>query len=427
MPLKIKQIIVILKARILGISLLFLVVFFGYAQNKPNKKIEFYGFVRADLFTDSYKGLNSASDQFYLFPLYAGKDAQGQQINSQQSADLVLMGTRVGFKAYGPEILRAKTVANVEGDFAGKPSSITGIVRLRQANFKLKWDHSILTVGQTWHPFWAGKIYPTVGSLNTGAPFQPFNRSPQIRFDHTINSLTLSLAGISEFQYLSYGPEGKTDHYHRNAVMPEIFAGLEIQKGIGTLGGGMSYKIIHPQMTTKNNYVAQNTNNSFVYSVYGQLNPGSLVVKAKATIGENTSYLIMPGGFGVSSIDDITGDYKYTNYKSASYFINAVYGKYWQVGGFAGYFRNLGTRESLLNTGTAEDPVYNWGLKPEIQSIYRISGHVARNYQNIRFILEFEHTVADYGTDGFRASDGLYSKTNSAINNRFLMVLYYYF
>ncbi|MFB6340735.1 hypothetical protein ACE1ET_03385 [Saccharicrinis sp. FJH62] len=408
--------------------ILFLTVgFISFSQEKNNKKFEFYGFIRADLFTDSYKGLNSASDQFYLFPLYAGKDAQGQQINSQQSADLVLMGTRVGMKAYGPDLLGAKTVANIEGDFAGHPSSLTGIIRLRQANVKFNWEKSVLTVGQTWHPMWAGQIYPTVGSLNTGAPFQPFNRSPQIRYDYTYKALTVSAAGISEFQYLSYGPDGKTDQYHRNAVMPEVFTGAEISKGIGTLGAGMSYKIIHPQVTTINNYVAKNTEHSMIFMAYGQIKTGNLTLKAKSTIGENTSYLLIPGGYGVSAIDDITGDYTYTNYKSSAHFINAVYGKVWQVGGFAGYFLNMGTRKPLVNTGSEENPVYSWGLKPEIQSMYRLSGHLARNYRNLRIILEFEHTRAKYGIEGFNSSDGLYSVTDGAINNRFLMVVYYYF
>ena len=409
------------------VFLFFVVTFYGLSQEKNDTKIEFYGFIRADLFTDSYKGLNSASDQFYLFPLYAGRDAQGRHINAQQSANLALMGTRVGLKAYGPELWGANTVANVEGDFVGKPASMTGIVRLRQANIKFNWENTVLTIGQTWHPMWAGEIYPTVGSLNTGAPFQPFNRSPQIRFDYTYKALTLSAAGISEFQYLSYGPDGKTDHYHRNAVMPEVFAGAEIGKGIGTLGAGVSYKIIHPQITTINNYVSKNTEQSMVFMAYAQIKTGLFTLKAKSTIGENTSYLLIPGGYGVSSVDDITGDYSYANYKSAAHFINAVYGKAWQLGGFAGYFLNMGTNKPLINTGTDESPVYSWGLKPEMQSMYRLAGHVARNYQNMRIILEFEHTMAEYGIAGFKPSDGLYSGTDKAINNRFLMVVYYYF
>lgn len=399
----------------------------GFAQEKKEKRIEYYGFVRADLFTDSYKGLNSASDQFYLFPLYEGKDAEGQQVNSQQSADLVLMGTRVGLKAYGPDLFGAKVVANIEGDFAGKPSSVTGVVRLRQANVKFSWNNSLLTVGQTWHPLWTGGIYPTVGSLNTGAPFQPFNRSPQIRFDYTYKSLNLTLAGISEYQYLSYGPLGKTDHYHRNAVLPEIFGGLEVNKGIGTLGTGMSYKIIHPQITTINNFIAHSTNASKVIVVYGQLKPGLFTFKAKASIAENSSYLLMPGGYGVSAVDDITGDFTYTSYKSTSFFINGVYGKEWQIGGFAGYFLNMGTRDALVEIAENGNVPNVFGLKPEIQSIYRLSGHVARNYKNLRVILEFEHTLAEYGIDDFRLSDGLYSVSDRAINNRFLMVVYYYF
>lgn len=399
------------------------------AQENETKKIDIYGFVRADLFGDTYKGLNAAKDQFYLLPLYGGKDANGEDINEQFSSNLVTMATRVGLRYKGPEIYGAKTVANIEGDFAGNPSTFTAVVRIRQANVKFNWANSTLTVGQTWHPLWSGKIYPTVGSLNTGAPFQPFNRSPQIRYDYNVGMFTLSGAGIYEFQYVTSGPLGKSDQYLRNSGIPELFAGAEVRKDAFTLGAGFSYKLIKPMFTTVNNFKSTSLLQSSIIMGYAQYKNDKLTIKAKSVVGQNTSYLLMPGGFGVYSKDDITGEYLYTNYNNSNSFINVVYGKSWQLGVFGGYMLNLGTTDALINTGSTENPDYlTWGMLPSMQSMYRFAPHVAHNVGNARFVLEFEHTMAEYGTEGtINPNDGLYMASNKATNNRILFMFMYTF
>lgn len=148
----------------------------------------------------------------------------------------------MGVRIAGPEILKAKTSANIEADFAGDLGVNPAMLRVRQANAVFNWSKSSLLVGQTWHPFWSGKVFPTVGGLNTGCPFQPFNRSPQIRFDYKPSAkFVLSAAMVSEFQYKSYGftkidsmyPKAmvysdKSESYNRNAAIPELIANIEL-------------------------------------------------------------------------------------------------------------------------------------------------------------------------------------------------------
>jgi len=145
--------------------------------------LDFYGFIRNEFYLDTYKSIDAAHDQFYLVPLYVGKDANGEDINEQTSANLSAFTTRLGVKINGPEIFGAKTSGNIEFDFGGIIKSEPTLLRIRHAYSAFSWEKSKLLVGQTWHPFWGGSIFPTIAGLNTGAPFQAFSRSPQVRYD----------------------------------------------------------------------------------------------------------------------------------------------------------------------------------------------------------------------------------------------------
>ena len=149
------------------------------AQEKAKDiNLDFYGFVRSEMFVDTYKGLDAAYEVFYLVPLYVGKDANGEDINEQTSANLNALASRMGVKIDGPEIFGAKTSGVIEFDFGGIVKTEPTLFRIRHANMTFAWEKSKLLVGQTWHPFWCGGVFPTVAALNTGAPFQAFNRSP---------------------------------------------------------------------------------------------------------------------------------------------------------------------------------------------------------------------------------------------------------
>jgi len=399
---------------------------------KDAVSMDWYGFVRTDFFLDSYKGINSYHEQYYLFPVYAGVDSNGKAINEQTSANFMPVSTRLGIKFSGSEILNAKTSARVEFDFAGKPNYT--VFRIRHAYFTFDWDKSQLIVGQTWHPFWGGGVYPTVGSLNTGAPFQPFNRSPQLRYNYKLNNLTLSAAALYELQYQSYGPEGKSDQYGRNAVVPESVVSAEYKNGSWTAGIGAGYKLIQPRLYTEagdEKFVTNETLGSKEFNGYVQYKKAKFTIRGKAIYGENMAHMLMLGGYGVKSIDPAAGAETYTPYQHAAGILNMVYGKKWQAGLFLGYTENLGTVDPLYKN--AEDEALVYGLKTEIQKLYRVAPHLSLNLSKFRLAAEYEMTSADYGiededgVEGFNFTNGLYDKTDNATNHRFLLSAIYFF
>ena len=420
----------------------------SYSQEAKQKEtsLEFYGFIRFESFLDTYKGLNAANEQFFIVPLYAGVDANGQHINQTPTYNFSSMATRLGVRISGPEILKAKTTANIEADFAGDLGNNPAMLRVRQANAVFTWSKSSLLVGQTWHPFWSGKVFPTVGGLNTGAPFQPFNRSPQIRFDYKPSTkLIFSAAMVSEFQYKSYGftkidamdPKSmtysdKSECFNRNAGVPELIANIELNNGGLTLGAGSSLKYIRPTLYTVGSdakkYVSDQLLQSLSFVGYGQYVKNMFTIRAKAVLGQNMTHLNIPGGYGVKTVDITTGAMTYTPYNSLTSFINVVYGKKYQVGIFAGYMKNLGTADALYNFGNPTAPsTVTPGLVPQIASIYRVAPHFALNVSKLRLVLEYELTSAKFGTGNINVSNGLYATGVDATNNRVQLMLTYSF
>lgn len=413
----------------------------SYSQEAKPKEtsFEFYGFVRFESFFDSYKGLNAGNELFFIAPSYIGVDANGKHINQTPTYNFASMATRLGVRISGPEILRAKTTANIEADFAGDLASNPAMLRVRQANAVFTWKKSALLVGQTWHPFWSGKVFPTVAGLNTGSPFQPFNRSPQIRFDYKPSSkLILSAAMVGEFQYKSYGftkvetmTIEKSEIFNRNAGIPELIANVEMNNGGCTLGAGASLKHIQPTLYTTGTfgkYVSDDKVKAVSFVGYGQYVKKMFTIRAKAVLGQNMTHLNIPGGYGVKTLDKTTGAMTYTPYNSFTSYINMVYGKKYQVGFFGGYMKNLGTADALYNFGSSSAPsVVTPGLLPNVASIYRVAPHFAVNISKMRFVFEYELTSAKYGTGNIDLKDGLYANGINVTNHRALLMLMYSF
>lgn len=437
-------------------KLIFLVLFtyalVGVAQESKPKAptMEFYGFVRFESFFDSYKGLNAANEQFFIVPNYVGKDANGKHINETPTYNFSSMASRVGVRINGPEILGAKTTANIETDFAGDLGVNPAMLRVRQANAVFSWRKSSLLVGQTWHPFWSGKVFPTVGGLNTGSPFQPFNRSPQIRYDYKATPMfVISAAMVSEFQYKSYGfsridsmyPSAmicndKSELFNRNAAIPEMVVNMEMNRGGFTLGAGASLKYIKPTLYTvemvsgrdRNKYVSDQLLKSLSFIGYTQYVKNKFTVRGKAVLGQNMTHLNIPGGYGVRSVEPTTGAMTYTPYNSLTSFINAIYGNKYQVGIFAGYMKNLGTKNALYNFGSDAAPVaVTPGLVTSIASIYRVAPSISLNISKLRLVLEYELTNALYGTGAIDIKDGLYDKSVDVTNHRGQLMMMYSF
>jgi hypothetical protein len=401
-----------------------------FAQEKKYD-LKMYGFIRNDFYHDSYKGLNAGLDNFYIYPLYAGVDESGAEINKTGMTNYTAMATRFGVNITGPEILGAKSSANFETDFSGIVSAYPEVLRLRKAYVKLQWEKASLLLGQTWHPMFngVGANFPHVANLNTGCPFNPFNRSPQVRFEYHSGYVTLSATALYEQQYCSKGfyttsNSSTANLAKRNAGIPEMVFGVNFMAEAVTVGIAGQFNVIQPLALTDMNYVTDELNTSLSGMAYASYKKDKLFVLAKGLYGQNMANMLMLGGYGATSYNSTTGEMKYTNYNNYSTFVNLVYGAKVQFGFFAGISGNLGTVDPLCNIdGSAKIA----GLGTSIKTLSRISTQLIYNVKNMTLSAEYEMTSADYGTGDFDFYDGLYDDTVNATNHRIALVLTYNF
>lgn len=392
---------------------------------KANFKL--YGFVRNDFFYNSRLNKEGTDGLSVLYPLEIKNDAAGNDLNDVPQSEMLAYGTRLGVDVSGLDILNSATTAKIESDFSGT-SGMNPLFRIRHAYVNFNWGSTELLVGQTWHPFFIGMV-PTVLNLNTGAPFQPFARSPQVTISYKINKLKFTGAALYQFQYSSTGVSGTSSNYIKYANMPELFLGIENKNTSWIIGAGAEMKKIVPRTSTTVGGSTLKVNESLLSyggNIYAQYSNSLFCIKTKTSYGQNLSDLSMLGGYGVSSLDTISGKQNYTSFNMISAWINATYGKKWQVGLFAGYTQNLGTDKALYET-TSGVSIYGNGVSGNqmIGCMYKISPQLSYNPNNFRIGLEYDYTIAEWGD--VTPIDGVVRNAKNVLNHRILGFIAYYF
>lgn len=386
---------------------------FAADTNSPSYKL--YGFVRSDFYYNSRQNVEAIDGAFHLYPKPV-ELSEGKDKNAIPGAEMISVATRLGIDFKGTPILGAASSAKIECDFAGVTASYY-LIRLRQAYMKLNWTSSELLVGQTWHPLF-GSVMPTGPSLNAGAPFQPFSRSPQVRFKQNLGeSFSLMASASYQMQYLSQGPAGPSASYLKNTMLPSLFLGAESKTKYWTSGLGADVKTIKPAVATITSASA------VAYTQYVNKN---IQIKAKALWGENVSDYLMLGGYGVT--DSINGQPSYTNFNIGSSWLNIVYGSKVQVGVFLGLSQNFGTNKLLVTSSSNKFTAYGYGFYQDTQllldRLIRVAPHVTYNLTNFKFGLEYDLTSAKYGT---LQADGLVSNPYNVNNHRVVASVSYLF
>ena len=234
-----------------------LVALSGMAQVKIGKdfSLKIYGHVRTDIFYNSRANTESVDGLFYSYPKDEVLDPNGNDINGSSSSNMYAVYSRMGFDFAGPMIANAKTSAKIEFDFRGNGNDNLSALRLRHAYFNFDWGKSKVLVGQTSHPFF-GDVSPQILNLNTGSPFQPFGRAPQIRYRYNSGALQLQAAALWQSQFKSHGPSAdngtgdgnaRNQYPHKNSNVPEIALGIDYKKDGWIAGVGIDMLSIAPR------------------------------------------------------------------------------------------------------------------------------------------------------------------------------------
>lgn len=395
-----------------------------FGQEQPKFGIDFSGFVKTDLIWDSRQTVSIREGHFLLFPANELLDPNGKDLNAVSNFNMLSIQSRLTGKITGPDALGAKTSGLLEGEFFGTTDSDISGFRLRHAFVKLNWKTSQLLIGQTWHPLFITSCFPDVVSFNTGAPFQPFSRNPQIAFTQKINKISLTLTATSQRDFVSTGPDGPSSKYLRNAGMAAWNIKVEYftenkEKGTAFQAGlSGNSQILKPRISTLSGYKTDNTFASSIGMAYVKVKLPDVTIKAMGVYGQDTYNLTMLGGYAVETIDWATLAEEYIPLNTVSAWTDIhTNGTVWQFGLFAGYSKNNGTSDSTVG---------NYFVRTNnIDHLYRISPRVIYNSGKFRIAPEIEYTAAAYGT--MEMSDGTVTDTKNIGNLRFLVGIYYFF
>jgi len=401
---------------------LFSIVLIGLAAAMVNAEtvssdfgIRFSGFVKTDLMFDSRQTVTAREGHFLLYPAAESPDVDGDDINATPNLNILAIQTRLKGSISGPDAFGAKTGGIIEGAFFGHSNSDVNGFRLRHAFLTLKWDTSTLLMGQYWHPMFVTDVYPGTVSFNTGSPFQPFSRNPQIRFTKTMGAMNWIVAAMSQRDFASSGPNGTSSTYLRNAVIPNLHFQLQKKSEGSVLGIGADLKMLTPQLTVGGFKTTEKVTGLSAIA-YAKFNMASSTFKIQGVYGQNMTDHLMLGGYAVETIDEAAGEITYLPTTVMSVWTELSGGKEFAYGIFGGYTKNLGTSDTVAGSF--------YGRGSDIDAIYRIAPRLMWTSGKTRFAAELEYTAAAYGNpdEELKIED-----SESVANLRLLLAAYYFF
>lgn len=415
------------------------------AVSHLKQHFKLYGFIRNYFTYDSRESISGTADLYNYQP----RDEQWNQTEAEALAsgiareDVNAVGTfrflslttRVGvdikdYKWRGMEI-----GGKIEADFyaglstkTGQTHALSGVAqfRLRQAYIALGWDslrmndkdyaRVDLTIGQTWHPMAADLC--DVIALASGAPFGPFNRSPQLKMDARLGKFfTLTAAGLWQMQYLSTGPETQSGEYIAYSKTPEAYLGLSVHDKGWIARAGVDVLSIAPRhlgsVTDKTGSTVTVTVKDRITTVspflYLQYKKDEFSIKAKTILAESGEHMNLDAGYGVKAMHP-DGSWEYTPTRQSASWVSIVYGG--RVGQqeekhpqrlqgilFAGYVHNIGTKDELLDSDNDGLADVLWTARPtNMRQMWRLSPTLLWTIGKFQVGCEYEITSVRYGT-----------------------------
>ena len=269
---------------------------------------------------------------------------EGNDINANPSFHILNIQSRLKGTISGPDAFGAKTSGVIEAEFFGTSESDINGFRLRHAFVKMDWAKTGLLIGQSWHPMFPDESYPGTISFNTGAPFTPFSRNPQVRVTRKLGSLSMSLTAYSQRDFTSSGPDGGSNKYLRNSGIPGINLQLNLPVNDNIkVWAGIDYKKLRPELRTSANFETKASIGSVSYFANLKIKTKPLSISLMGVYGQNACDLVMIGGYAVSQVtNNVTMEKTYTNLNTGNFWIDlSTNSKKYIFGLFSGFVRTL--------------------------------------------------------------------------------------
>lgn len=400
----------------------------AFAQEETPAKLKFYGFVRNYTVLDSREMNGGTHDLFLYMPKDELITEGGEDLNDGFNWKSIALTSRLGIDIKGYKIGDLSMTGKIETDFyslSGTSSSATiAQLRLRHAYVTLgkdlshDWKYS-LTIGQTWHPIAANLAHTT--NLECGAPFNPFNRSPQVQLNFAKYGWTLTGSLLYLSQYLpmdmqgmvsegAYVQAGSKSVNPYKYGFPEVYLGASYQSKHILLKAGVSEATMKPIRSETTSTGETYKVNGYLFApvafVFGQYTNGSFQLRGKTTLNCGASQLNMLSGYAVASYDQYNHTYEYTPMRTLASWLSFQYGKKVQLMCMVGYMADLGTSDYML-PGTL---LLNTAAATNIRQAARVTPTVVWNIGKLALSLECDITQAQFGNKDATLDDyGMYS------------------
>lgn len=407
-----------------------------------------YGFIRNYFAYDSRESMSGTGDLYNYQPYdnaWNMTESEAtetglprEDLNAHSTFRFLSLTTRVGLNIVGYKWRGTEFGAKIEADFyAGLSTKISHPVsgvaqlRLRQAYLTLGWDSLAmgkdyarvdLLMGQAWHPMAAD--LSDVIALNSGAPFGPFSRTPQVKLDTRLGRyVTLTAAGLWQMQYCSIGPNAsgianQSADFIMYSKTPEAYLGVSVHDKGFLMRVGADVLSIKPRQIgtvtvgTKSVSVSvRDRITTFSPYIYLQYKQGEFSIKAKSIFAEAGEHMNLNGGYGVKA-KHADGSWDYTPLRTSSSWLSIVYGG--KVGNqedkhpqklqgilFAGYIENLGTKEALYDGDHDGHPDALYMPRANnMNRMWRVTPTLLYTVGKFQLGCEYEVTSVHYGELG---------------------------
>ncbi len=409
-----------------------------------------YGFIRNYFAFDSRESISGTGDLYNYQPYdeawnqteaeAAASGLPREDLNARSTFRFLSLTTRVGLDIVGYKWRNTEFGGKIEADFYAGLSTkvshpVSGVAqfRLRQAYLTVGWDslpmlngkdyaRVDLLLGQAWHPMAAD--FSDVISLASGAPFGPFNRSPQVKMDARLGKyFTLTGSLLWQMQYCSVGPSPtgastQAADFIIYSKTPEAYLGLSVHMNGFLLRAGADVLSIKPRQIGTVNVGGDTISVSVKDRIttaspflYVQYKNDEFSIKAKTIFSEAGEHINLNSGYGVKAKNP-DGSWEYTPLRASSSWLSIVYGG--KVGAqedkhpqklqgilFAGYIENLGTKEALYdgNNDGHPDDLYTPRAN-NMNRMWRLSPTLLYTVGKFQLGLEYEITSVQYGQAG---------------------------
>lgn len=369
-----------------------------------------FGFVENDINYDTRESYTVAQELFYEFPKDILLDAEGNDLNAVARGRFLSLTARLDIAFHSPIYKKGFSFGGkIEGDFT---ASSLAHLQLRHAYGYVDWKrpydsqdavmHHRLLVGQAFHPM-TDNMLPDLVSINTGSPFAPYSRTPQLRYTASMPNLKVTGAALWKFQFASpLMPEMANikNPYSTVHPVPEMLAGIEYKQSKLTIGIQASWMTMRPRTQTvidNNTYKIEGEHcDSWTAQVYLKAGNRNWELKLESMYGENVAHHLMNSGYAVTGVNG--RNYEYSPIRMSNTWAEISYTSdnathNYMIGLFGGYMKNLGTAKDAVSSSM----IYNkWANN--VDQMFRTSAVAFYMFgKGLKIGVEYEYTGVYYG------------------------------